>query len=53
MSCYLYDVGTNSWSLYSNGSDYNGGIRGVVHQGKIYLPDDANQGFDFIHQFLP
>jgi hypothetical protein len=25
----------------------------VVHQGKIYLPDDANQGFDFIHQFLP
>ena len=38
INCYLYDILTNTWRLYSNTStmyDYTG----VVHQGKVYLPN--------------
>jgi hypothetical protein len=40
-NCYLYDVATDSWSIYSTGNVVHTDKRGVVHQGKIYLSDDV------------
>ena len=39
-SCYLYDISSNIWTLYSSSSKVHQGP-GVVHQGKIWLPDDT------------
>jgi len=45
--CYLYDVVSNTWSIYSNTPYRHATMRNVVHQGKIYLTDLANpQVFD-------
>ena len=38
-NCFLYDVLTNNWTMFSNISTTHDS-RGVVHQGKIYLPND-------------
>ena len=38
LNCYMYDVLTNTWSIYSNATrSHNYG--GVVHNRKIYLTD--------------
>ena len=52
-NCYLYDVATNSWSIYSTGIVQHNYEKGVVHQGKIYLLDDTgSQVFDPITKIL-
>lgn len=40
LDCFLYNPGNNSWSKYTQSSKAHGGVQGVVHQGKIYMPDD-------------
>ena len=39
-NCYLYDIATNSWSLYSISSKANQYARGVVYKNKIYITGD-------------
>ena len=40
-NCYLYNIDSAVWSLYSTSSKLSNG-HGLVHQGKIYLPDEIN-----------
>ena len=41
LDCYLYDVPTDTWSIYSASQQRHQYMHGVVHQGKIYLPDNT------------
>jgi hypothetical protein len=50
-NCFLYNVARDQWSIYSAGHFVHNERRGVVHQGKIYLPDDTNpEVFDPVTQ---
>jgi hypothetical protein len=40
-NCYIYDVATDKWSIYSTSNAFHTDMRGVVHQGKVYLTDNT------------
>jgi hypothetical protein len=41
-NCYLFDIASNSWSVYSTGRNVHTYFNGVAHDRKIFLYDDLS-----------